>query len=89
MIVMTPCSQFERDVMAAPKEHVAEIKARLERAYEASGTSSEKLKHAIEHLDSEPGWFLNVNGIYRDIITDGLRDLANTEAGQPEGSAKK
>jgi hypothetical protein len=68
-------SAFENAVKAAPAEHIQEIKSRLENAYKKSGTKSPKLLKAIENLDIEPGWFLNVNGIYRDIILDALREL--------------
>lgn len=74
-----PCSQFERVVKNAPSEHVANVKKRLEHAYANSGTQDPKLQKAIAALDTEPGWFLNVNGIYREIILDRLRDLANVD----------
>lgn len=80
----SPCSQFEVFVKNSPIEHVASVKQRLEHAYTNSKTNDPKLKKAIAALDTEPGWFLNVNGIYREIILDRLRDLAE-RSGIPWG----
>jgi hypothetical protein len=73
-------SPFERAVKDAPRDHVSDVKQRLESAYAKSGTVNPNLKKAIATLDTEPGWFLNLNGIYRDIILDRLRELASVQS---------
>ena len=65
-------SRFEELVKAADPEEILRIQKRLENSYKTSGTENPKLLHAIQHLHTEPGWFLNVNGIYRDIIIEAL-----------------
>lgn len=42
-------------------------------SFEAAKDSREKLRFAIENIATQPGWFLNLNPIYRDVITQKLQ----------------
>lgn len=72
-----PVSQFVQTVKQAPREHVLLVQTRLLKAYTTSGMSDDGLRKAIDTLDTEPGWFHNLNPIYQDIILDSLKHLGN------------
>ena len=76
-------SPFEQLILNSYPEIVTKLKQELLIAWEianmdvptsfqATKNSREKLRFAVEKMDTEPEWFLNLNPIYRDVITQKL-----------------